>query len=184
MGKSDFNYFTLKIHPENLSKTIAFVKATLLQFSSKPLPVTYWFEDDFFQLTYRQDIQTGNLVTTFSGLAIFLACLGLLGLAAYAAERRTKEIGVRKVLGASVGGIMALLSKDFVKLVLIANLIAWPVAYYTANHWLQAFAYRIDVGILPFLLSAALTLLIALGTVSYQAWKAARANPIDALRYE
>jgi putative ABC transport system permease protein len=129
-------------------------------------------------------MQTSTLITTFSGLAIFLACLGLLGLVAYAAERRTKEIGVRKVLGASVGGMMALLSKDLLQLVLIANLIAWPIVYYAANHWLQAFAYRIDIGILPFLLSTTLTVIIALATVSYQAHKAARANPIDALRNE
>ncbi|MBT3603028.1 MAG: FtsX-like permease family protein, partial [Candidatus Latescibacteria bacterium] len=184
MGKTDFNFFTLKIHPENLSETIAFVKKTLSQFSPKPLPTTYWFEDDLFHRYYQQDIRTSTLVTTFSGLAIFLACLGLLGLAAYAAEQRTKEIGVRKVLGASVSEIMALLSKDFLKLVLIANIVAWPVAYLAANHWLQAFAYRIEVGVLPFFLGATLALLIALTTVSYQAWKATRANPVEALRRE
>lgn len=124
------------------------------------------------------------MVTTFSMLAIFLACLGLLGLAAYAAETRTKEIGVRKVLGASATGIMVLLSKDFIKLVLIANLIAYPVAYYTTNRWLQEFVYRIDISLWPFALGTFIALAIALGTVSYQAFKAARANPIDALRYE
>ena len=184
MEKGDFCFFSMKLRGENLNETVAFVKKTLSEFSPKPLPAIYRFEDETFNIIYDQELRVSTMVTTFSMLAIFLACLGLLGLAAYAAEQRTKEIGVRKVLGASVSGIITLLSKNFVKLVLIANIIAYPVAYYTISHWLQEFVYRIDISVWPFALGTFLALAIALGTVSYQAFKAARANPIDALRYE
>lgn len=117
-------------------------------------------------------------------MAIFIACFGLFGLASYAAEQRTKEIGIRKVLGASVSGIIGLLSKDFVKLVLLANLIAWPLAWYAMNKWLQSFAFRVEVEWWVFALAGGLALLISLLTVSTQAIKAALANPVEALRYE
>jgi putative ABC transport system permease protein len=117
-------------------------------------------------------------------LIIAIASLGLFGLAAYAAERRTKEIGIRKVLGSSVSDIVALLSKEFVKLVLLANLIAWPIAYFALNQFLQIYAYRISISWLTFILVGSLTFIIALLTVSAQAIKAARANPVEALRYE
>jgi putative ABC transport system permease protein len=115
---------------------------------------------------------------------VFIACLGLLGLAAFMAEQRTKEIGIRKVLGAKVSGIVLMLSKEFAKWVLIANIIAWPVAYFAMSNWLQNFAYRTSIGIWTFVLSAALALTIALLTVSFQAVKAATSNPVDSLRYE
>jgi len=110
--------------------------------------------------------------------------MGLFGLALFTAEQRTKEVGVRKVLGANNSNIFLLLSKEFVKWVLISNLIAWPITYYLMNKWLQDFAYRISIGLTPFILSALLALLIALITVTYQSLKAANANPIDSLRYE
>lgn len=128
--------------------------------------------------------QTRHLVTAFSGLTIFVACLGLFGLAAFSAEQRTKEVGVRKVLGASMAGLIGLLSQDFVKLVLIANLIAWPVAWYTMYLWLQDFAYRIDISWWVFIAAGGLALLIALLTVSTQAIRTAMVNPVEALRYE
>ncbi len=128
--------------------------------------------------------QAAILVGGFSALAVFIACLGLLGLISYAAQRRTKEIGIRKVLGASVPGIVAMLSKEFTYLVLAANLIAWPVAYFAMRSWLDDFAYRIDLGPGVFVLGGVLALLIAWLTVSYQAIRAARANPVEALRYE
>ncbi len=115
---------------------------------------------------------------------MFVACLGLFGLAAFTAERRTKEIGIRKVLGASAGSIVMLLSKDFLTLVMVANLIAWPVAYWAMRDWLTNFAYRIDLHWIIFVLSGGLALLVAFLTVSYQAWKAACTNPVDALRKE
>jgi putative ABC transport system permease protein len=125
-----------------------------------------------------------NLFLIFSILSIFVACLGLFGLAAFTAEERTKEIGVRKVLGASSTNILFLLSKEFAKWVLVANVIAWPVAYFVMNKWLQNFAYQTGVGLWPFILSAILALLIALFTVSYQSIKAAITDPVECLRYE
>ena len=125
-----------------------------------------------------------QMTTWFAGLAIALSRLGLFGMAVFSIERRTKEIGIRKVLGASVGGVVTLLSKDFVKLVLLANLIAWPVAWYAMSKWLQDFAYRIELGWWTFALAGGVALLIALLTVSAQAIRAALANPVEALRYE
>ena len=124
------------------------------------------------------------MMGTFSLLAIVVACSGLFGLAAFTVEQRTKEIGVRKVLGASVRSIVLLLSKEFARLVLIANLIAWPMAYFLVGDWLQNFAYRVDVSWWVFASGGVIALLIALGTVTYQALRAALANPIDALRFD
>ena len=133
---------------------------------------------------YRNEIKIESVTTVFSFLAIFIACLGLFGLAAFITEKRIKEIGIRKVLGASILEIIILLSKEFTKWVIIANLIAWPVSYYLMNNWLQDFAYRIDLSWTVFLLSGLMALIIALATVSYQAIKAAIANPVESLRYE
>ena len=119
-----------------------------------------------------------------AGLAIVIACMGLFGLAAFTAEQRTKEIGIRKVLGASVSGIVTQLSKEFLKLVVLANIVALPVAYYCMDLWLQDFSYRISIGVGTLLLSASLALIIAWATVGYQAVKAAMSNPVEALRYE
>jgi putative ABC transport system permease protein len=125
-----------------------------------------------------------NLFLIFSILSIFVACLGLFGLAAFTAEERTKEIGVRKVMGASAANILLLLCKEFAKWVLVANVIAWPVAYFVMSKWLQNFAYQTGVGLWPFVLSAVLALIIALYTVSYQSIKAAITDPVECLRYE
>ena len=113
-----------------------------------------------------------------------IACLGLFGLATFAAERRIKEIGIRKVLGASVPNLVKLLSSDFVKLVLIANVIAWPTAYFAMNSWLEEFAYRIDINVGVFIIAGSIAFLLALFTVSFQAVKAALSNPVEALKYE
>ena len=133
---------------------------------------------------YNAEQKFGSIFGYFSSLAIFIACLGLFGLASFTVERKTKEIGIRKVLGANISNIINLLSKKFLFLVLLANITAWPAAYYFMNKWLQSFAYRIHIGISLFLLSGTITLLIALLTVSFQTIKAARANPVDSLRYE
>lgn len=117
-------------------------------------------------------------------LAILISALGLFGLAFFITEQRTKEIGIRKVLGASATGLMLMLSKQFAKWVILANLIAWPIAYYFMNRWLQNFAYRIQIDIITFLLSGILVLVITLITVSYQSLKVSLANPVDTLRYE
>ena len=120
----------------------------------------------------------------FSLLAIFISCLGMFGLISFEAERRTKEIGIRKTLGASIPGVVMLLTRDFTKWILIANIIAWPLAWYFMSKWLQNFAYRIDMSWWIFALAGGLALLIALLTLSWQAIRAATANPVDSLRYE
>jgi putative ABC transport system permease protein len=147
-------------------------------------PFEYSFMDERFAEMYRSEQRLAMIFSIFSGLAIFIACLGLLALASFMAEKRTKEIGIRRVLGSSVSEIMVLLSREFVKWVVIAALIAWPLAYYAMHRWLQGFAYRTDIGIALFLFSSLLALLIAMLTVSFQAFRAARANPVDSLRYE
>ncbi|MGD8534795.1 MAG: hypothetical protein PVF66_03020, partial [Candidatus Aminicenantes bacterium] len=144
----------------------------------------YSFLDEDFDKLYRTEMRLGKIFTVVTFLAIFIACLGLFGLAAFEAAQRTKEMGIRKVLGASVSGIVLLLSKEFTKWVLLANIIAWPVAYYAMNRWLQNFAYRISFGLWVLILSAGLAFIVALLTVSYQAVKVSLANPVDTLRYE
>jgi putative ABC transport system permease protein len=119
-----------------------------------------------------------------AGFAVVIACIGLFGLASFMAEKRIKEIGIRKTLGASVSGITVMLSKEFVKWVMIANVVAWPVAYYFMNKWLQNFAYRTTVGMWIFVVSTVVSLSVAILTVSYRAVRAAMANPVEALRYE
>ena len=144
----------------------------------------YFFLDEAFDKQYREDEKLGIILSNFSALAILIACLGLFGLASFTVEKRTKEIGIRKALGASVISIILLLLKEFTKLILLANVIAWPIAYFTMNRWLQNYAYRIEIGISAFVLAGSIVVLIASLTVGYQAIKAARANPVDALRYE
>jgi putative ABC transport system permease protein len=147
-------------------------------------PFTSYFLDERLERFYRADQALGKLFGIFAGVGIFISCLGLLGLVTYATEQRTKEIGIRKALGASTPGIMGLLSKEFIKLVIIGNIIAWPVSYYFINGWLQDFAYRVDLGWGVFVLAGGLALVIALLTVSAQTVKAALANPVEALKYE
>lgn len=147
-------------------------------------PFSYQFLDDAFDNMYRQEQRIGKIAIVFAVLAIFIACLGLFGLATYMAEQRTKEIGVRKVLGASVKNITTMLSKDFVKLVLIAALIAFPLAWWAMNLWLQDFAYRINISWWIYVVAAVIAFLIALVTVSFQAIRAAVANPVDSLKDE
>lgn len=148
------------------------------------LPFTYSFLDKDLEAFYKAEARWGAIVGWAGGIAIFLGCLGLFGLAALAAVNRTKEIGIRKVLGASIAGIIGLLSKDFVKLVLVAFVIATPLAYFAMDKWLQNFAYRINVGWWVFAMAGGIALVIAILTVSFQALKTALANPVEALRYE
>ena len=147
-------------------------------------PFSYTFMDNDFNNIYNAEQRTGKLFISFAVLAIFIACLGLFGLTTYAAEQRTKEIGIRKVLGAGVSGIVAMLSKDFAKLVLIASLIAFPIAWWAMNKWLEDFAYRITISWWVFVVAGIAAILIALLTVSFQAIKAATANPVKSLRTE
>jgi putative ABC transport system permease protein len=147
-------------------------------------PLSYTFLDERFNNTYRAEQKVGQILGIFAGLTIFVACLGLFGLARFTAEQRTKEIGIRKVLGASVSGIVHLLSKEFLKLVLIAFIVASPIAWYAMHLWLQDFAYRINIGWWVFALAALLAVIISLATISLQAVKAAVANPVKSLHAE
>ncbi|RZK65376.1 MAG: FtsX-like permease family protein, partial [Pedobacter sp.] len=142
------------------------------------------FVSDSFEEKYNSEKLLGTLSNWFGGFAIFISCLGLLGLALFMAEQRKKEISIRKVLGASTGHILTLLNKDFVKLVAIANLIAFPLAYVIINKWLSAFEYRINISVLPFVMAFAVSFLIAVLTVSIQSIQVAKANAVDALKYE
>jgi len=133
---------------------------------------------------YQAELKLGTILVTFSGLAIFIACLGIFGLTIHTAERRTKEIGIRKVLGASIPSILGLFYNELTRWILIANIIAWPVAYFVMSQWLQNFAYRVGLSVWIFILSGLAAFGIALLTVSYKSIKAATANPVDSLRYE
>lgn len=178
-----FRYLFARVSPQNLDSTIRFMKETWQKFEPH-YPIFYQFFDDDFDSLYRSERKIGTIVRDFAVLAVFISCLGLFGLATFMAERRTKEIGIRRVLGASSVAIVTLLSREFAKCVLVSNAIAWPVAYLIMNKWLANFAYRTEMGIGIFLASAGLALGIALLTVSFQSAKAAVANPADSLRYE
>jgi putative ABC transport system permease protein len=171
------------VKTEDAEQTVAFVKEKWQELFPE-YPFDYFFLDTSFDRQYRAEERVGKIFAVFTFLGLFIASLGLLALASYAAERRTKEIGIRKVLGASVGSIVGLLSREFLLLVAIANLIAWPIAYYAMSRWLEEFAYRISIGLGTFLLAALFALIITLITVSSQAIRAALTNPVDALRYE
>jgi len=174
---------SIRLSTAELSGTIRNIENTWNQFAPG-MPFEYSFLDEDYDNLYINEKQTNKLFTIFSFLAIFIACLGLFGLASFVADQKTKEIGIRKVLGASVPGIVGLLSMIFTKWVLLANVIAWPVAWFAMDRWLQNFAYRVNIGIWTFLISGLMALVIALLTVSYQAIKAALANPIKAIKYE
>jgi ABC-type antimicrobial peptide transport system permease subunit len=148
------------------------------------MPFTFFFADQQYEKMYRSEQMIGSLTNYFAVLAIFIACLGLFGLASFTAEQRTKEIGIRKVLGASVSGIVGLLSKDLVKLVLVAILIASPLGGWLMHKWLQNYEYRISISWWMYLLAGGLAVAVALLTVSFQSIKAALANPVKSLRSE
>lgn len=183
LDTSDFSNISLKIKSTNIPATIDYVKGVMKKFSPS-YPFSYSFFDEVFERAYFTEQRIGRIFGAFSFLGIFIACLGLFGLTAFAAEQRTKEIGVRKVLGASDSKIFLLLSREFVKWVLFANIIAWPVAYYAMNSWLQNFAYRVHLGVAAFIIAGVAALLIAYITVSYQSIKSARTNPVNSLKYE
>ena len=173
----------LRIKGDNFQKATSDI-ATVWKKFVKEKPFNYFFLDKSLAEQYQAENTTQRIFTIFSGLAIFIACIGLLGLAAYATQQRTREISIRKVLGASESSIVSMLSKDFLKLVLISSAIAFPIAWWGMNKWLQDFAYRINVGWWIFIVAGVAALLIALFTVSTQALKAAFTNPIKNLRSE
>lgn len=173
----------VRLKTENIQSTLAQVAKTYNTFKPE-FPPDFKFLDEEFAKLYADDENLGQTLMAITIVAIVIASLGLFGLATFAAERRTKEIGIRKVLGASVASIIALLSKDFLRLVVFAIVIATPLAYWAAGKWLQGFAYKIDLSAWIFAASAVLAIVIAFGTIASQAWRAARANPVNALRSE
>ena len=179
----DYGKIAMRINTKNIPSLISRVKNKWKSMAPGQ-PFSYTFADADFNKIYNAEQRTGTLFISFAVFAIFIACLGLFGLVTYAAEQRTKEIGVRKVLGASVSGIVAMLSKDFAKLVLIASVIAFPVAWWAVHKWLQGFAYRTTMSWWIFIAAGVAVILVALITVSFQAIKAAIANPVKSLRTE
>jgi len=173
----------VKMKAANIGNTIGYIKNVWSKYSPE-YPIEYKFLDDNFEQMYKAEDKLRSLLMIFTCIAIFVGCLGLFGLAAYTAERRKKEVGIRKVLGATTQGLVMLLSKDFIKLVVISLLVASPVAYYFMQRWLQDFAYRISIGWQVFAIAAIVAISIAFITVSFQAIKAAIANPVKSLRTE
>jgi len=193
-GKSDplifrsypeyFGYMYIRLKSQaNVERAVDKIQ-TVVKTNNPGYPFDYIFVDDEFDRQFKSEMLIGKLSRIFALLAIVITCLGLFGLAAYTAERRTKEIGVRKVLGASVTGIAGLLSKDFLKLVILSSLISFPVAWWLMHNWLQNYAYRIEISWWIFIVAAALAIVIALFTISFQAIKAALSNPVKSLRTE
>jgi ABC-type antimicrobial peptide transport system permease subunit len=179
----DFHFFIIKIDSERIPEAIASMERAWKKFAPE-YPFEYRFLDEEYDTMYRTEQRVGTIFRSFAILAIIISCLGLFGLASFLAERRTKEIGIRKALGASASEIILLLSKEFTKWVIVANVIAWPVAYYAMSRWLEGFAHKINIGLGPFVGAALLAVAIALLTVIYQALKAAMTDPAKALRYE
>ncbi len=178
-----FYYISARINNQNIQTTLDYLKKKWGEILPQR-PFDYFFLERDYSEQYHSDQSFGTLLSHFSLIAILISCLGLFGLISYSVERRTKEIGIRKVLGASISKVFYLIAKEFMYAIGIAAIIAWPVAYFVMSKWLQSFAYRISIGLGAFILSSVLALIVALLTVSYQTVKAATANPVDSLRYE
>jgi len=181
-GKSNGN-ISVRIDASNIPAVISGIKSKWKVMASGQ-PFAYGFMDDQFNRQYTSEQQVGRISITFAILAIMIACLGLFGLVTYAAEQRTKEIGIRKVLGANVPIIVMMIIRDFLKLVIIASVISFPIAWWGMNKWLLNFAYRVEISWWIFLIAALFAIVVTLVTISYQAIKAAVSNPITSLRSE
>ena len=173
----------IRLQAQNIPEGITAVEETWTSIFPD-YPLTYSFLNEDFERLYVSERRTGNLLGAFSFLAIFIACLGLFGLAAFTTRQRTKEVGIHKVMGATVTRIVFMLSKDFLKLVAIAVPVAWVLAYWAMSNWLQNFAYRVDIGPGWFLIAGVMALIIALATVSFKAVTTALTNPVESLRSE
>jgi putative ABC transport system permease protein len=180
---SYYNDLSIKIAGNQITQGLEHIEKVWKEFLPKR-PFSYQFLSQNYQRLYEEEQKQSQLFTIFSGLAIFIACLGLFGLATFNTLQRVKEIGIRKVLGASVPSILTLLSREIVMLIVVANLIAWPLAWYFMNQWLNTFAYHIDMNLAIYLLAAVAAVMLALVTVSTQTLKAAMTNPSNTLRYE
>jgi len=174
---------SIRISGQNIPGTMAHIKNTYNNFMTT-YPFDFRFLDDIYNQMYRGEQKLGILFGLFSIIAVSIACLGLFGMASHACERRTKEIGIRKVLGASISNILGILMKDFARLIMIANFAAWPIAYFIMSQWLNGFVYRTGFGAGIFLLSGTVTLLVAALTVSFHSVRTANASPSVSLRYE
>ncbi len=177
------NWMSIKISSSNVPETMKFIKHEWDKLKTENTYNLSFYEENLDAL-YRAEKRFFLIFIIFSGLAIFIACLGIFGLASFTTEQKTKEIGIRKVLGASVSTIIQLINKEFLKLVVLSNLVAWPIAWYFMKNWLNNFVYRIDLSIWPFIVSGIIAIIIAIISVSYQALKASNTNPVVALRYE
>jgi putative ABC transport system permease protein len=182
--KSWFNVIHYKLNEKHTTaENLKLAEAVFKKYNSE-YPFEYHFVDEEYNKKFADEQRTGTLASLFAGLTIFISCLGLFGLATYMAQNRIKEIGVRKVLGASILGVTTMLSKDFLKLVAIAFLVATPIAWYFMHNWLQTYPYRINISVWVFAVAAFVTTLLSMVTVSFQAVKAALANPVKSLRSE
>jgi putative ABC transport system permease protein len=175
------HYIAVRIRPGNIGRTLGFIEKTWREVYPHD-PFAYSFLDEDFDNLYRAEKLRGRVFLAFSILTIFIACLGLFGLASFTAEQKTKEIGIRKVLGATTPSLVKLLTREFMKLILLASFISWPIAYFVMRSWLASFAYRTNIGPATFFLATILAIVIALVTVGYQAVRAALSNPVDAIR--
>jgi putative ABC transport system permease protein len=182
LGKNTGN-ISVRFDAAHISSIMAQVKNKWQEMAPEQ-PFDYSFMNEQFNNIYAAEQKTGQIIIMFALLAILIACLGLFGLVTYASEQRTKEIGIRKVLGANVGSIVSMIAKDFLRLIIIASVIAFPVAWWAMNKWLQDFAYRVNLSWWIFLAAGLLTIVIALATISFQAIKSAIANPVNSLRSE
>jgi putative ABC transport system permease protein len=181
--RGGYRYLTLKIKTDNLRQTLATVEQKFKDLFPGYV-FDYFFLDEDFNQQYRKEEHTVKIFGIFAFLGVVLASLGLIGLAAFVTQQRTREVGIRKVLGASMGNIVTTLTKEFLVLVVAANILAWPIGYHVMKNWLENFAYRTDIGLGVFILAASIALVSALLLVSYQALKAAKTNPVDTIKYE
>jgi len=181
--RPNYNALSIKINSDAMKEGLAQLEKVWKSFLPAR-PFDYQFLSERYRSLYEAEQKQSQLFTAFAGLAIFIASLGLFGLATFNTMQRIKEIGIRKVLGASIPNILTLLSKEIVILIIVANIVAWPLAWYFMNKWLDTFAYHIDMDVLVYILAAVAAILIALITVSAQTIKAAMSNPAKTLRYE
>ena len=177
------NFLNVKLAPGNWENAIEMLSTKWKEFSPNK-PFEFYILDEEMKKFYDSEVKIGQIFTAFAGLSIFISCLGLFGLSAFSAQQRVKEIGIRKVMGANLAGILGLLSREYLILIIIANLIAWPLGWYISTEWLSTFPYRTGLNIGIFLLTFLGALLIALVTVSYQSMKAALSDPVKSLRNE
>jgi ABC-type antimicrobial peptide transport system permease subunit len=179
----DTDYMLIRVHPDSIPMTLAAIENQWKSFSPD-YPFKFTFLEDLLDRIYLVEVLIGKLVSVFTVLAIFLSCMGLFGLASFMTQQRTNEIGIRKAFGASISGIVQLLSKEFLMWIVVANAIAWPIAFLLMNWFLQIYAYRTSIGVWPFLLAGMLALLIVVLSVGSQSIRTAKTNPVEALRYE